>query len=124
MAGTGDLFWSYDEEHYSHDSLAELIQEIPIEAGEEVFYAEGEVPDPGAWVDAEDVIELLASRADDEGFGDWAEDYPEVTPEAKAELTELLQTWARKHCQPSFYRIVNARPHLVTAEEIAEARKP
>ena len=123
MGETVTTYWSRDEENYSCDSLQELLStHDDLEDGDVVYFGEGNPPDPGMWICAEDVIEQLACRADDE-CGEFAEDYPDVSPDAQKELDDLLETWARKHCQPTFYVIRNAKEYVITAEDIAEANK-
>jgi hypothetical protein len=124
MADTSDEYWSRDEEHFSYETLGELLDcNDDLEVGDTVYTGNGITPDPAEWVDADDVIEQLACRAYDES-GEFAEDYPEVSEEAKAELDELLAAWARKHCTPTFYLINNVREYEITAEDLAAHATP
>lgn len=119
----GSIYWSRNEEHYLYESLGELLDDHDdIEAEDTVHYGTAEIPNPTDWVDAEDVIEQLACRAQDE-CGEWAEDYPDVTVEAKVELTELLETWVVKYCQPTFWTIKDVKTYEVTAEDLAADSK-
>jgi hypothetical protein len=119
IAGPGD-YWSVDGESYIYGSLAELLESNEdIEAGTEVHFGTAVTPDPAMWVDADDVIDQIACSANDE-CGEWAEDYPDVTAEAKDELNTLLQAWARKHCMPTFWSIRDSKSYTVTAADIAE----
>lgn len=121
MVDTVAEYWSRDEENFSYGSLQELLgTHDDIEAGDTVYHGEGIAHDPAEWVGADDVTEQLSCRAYD-ACGEFAEDYPEVSREAKAELDELLAAWVRKHCTPTFYAIKNVREYEVTAEDIAEA---
>lgn len=57
---------------------------------------------------ADEVIDRAADIADDVG-GEFAEDYPDVTQEARDELDELLLNWATKYSlEPNFYEIINS----------------
>ena len=124
MADTADEYWARDEEHFSYGSLGELLDcNDDLQVGDTVYTGNGITPNPAEWVDADDVIEQLACRAYDEG-GEFAEDYPEVSKEAKAELHELLAAWARKHCTPTFYLIKNVREYEITAEDLAPYATP
>lgn len=124
MADTIDEYWSRDEEVFTYANLGELLDaHDDIEVGDTVFHGTSVTPDPGEWVSADDVIEQLACRASDE-CGEFAEDYPEVTKEAKAELEELLAAWAHKHCMPTFYTITGVREYKITAEDLAPYATP
>jgi hypothetical protein len=119
MADTTDEYWSRDEENFSYESLGELLDSHDdLKVGDVVYVGRGVVPDPGDWTDAEDVLEQLACRAGDE-CGEFADDYPEASKEAKDELNALLAAWARKHCTPTFYVIKNVRQYEITAEDLA-----
>lgn len=109
--------WSLDGEDYRYDTLGELLDCNELSAGDVVHVGERAPHDPADWVDAEDVIENLACRGSDVG-GEWADNYPEVSKEAKAALQTLLETWAREHAQPNFYGIRNAREYVITAEDV------
>jgi hypothetical protein len=115
---TGE-YWSYDGERFSYDTLGELLDCNELQVGDTVHTGDGVTPDPAEWVDVEDVIEQLACRAYDE-CGEIAEDYPNVSDEAKAELKVLLEAWAHKHCTPTWYMIKDVIEYEITADDIAE----
>lgn len=124
MGDTTDEYWSRDEENFSYANLGELLDSHDdLEIGDTVYVGRGETPDPGEWVSADDVIEQLACRAYDE-CREYAEDYPDVSKEAKAELDGLLAAWAHKHCAPSFYKIKSVREYQVTAEDLGIEATP
>ncbi|WP_250501938.1 hypothetical protein [Caballeronia sp. AZ7_KS35] len=110
--------WSRNGEDYTCDDLHELIDlEDDLEAGDVVFVGEVKAIEMKHLCDADDVIEMMGERAYDEA-GEWADNYPDVTPEAKAELDALLLAWMEKHAKPSFYTVVNAHEYTVTAEDL------
>lgn len=115
---TADQRWSRDGESYNYDSLGELLDcNDDTQEGDVVHVGTAVVPDPAQWVDADDIIENLSCRADDT-CGEFAEDYPEVSKEAKAELQDVLEAWARKHCTPTFYTIEDDSEYIVTADDV------
>jgi hypothetical protein len=121
MADATDECWSRDEEQFSYDTLGELLDNHDdLDVGDTVYTGVAETPDPAEWVDADDIIEQLACRAGDD-CGEFADDYPDVSKEAKLELQRLLESWARKHCTPTWYMVKNVREHEITAEDLAEA---
>lgn len=52
--------------------------------------------------DAAEIIERMNEAANDEA-GEVAEEYPDVTEEAKAEMDAFLSAWAEKHAAPRFW---------------------
>jgi hypothetical protein len=107
----GDECWGYsgsrDAEWWT-GSLAtreEAIAEALAELEEDVVWIyKGWKPAAAHFFpDADDLCETAAERASDE-VGDPAEEYPEVSDEAKTELNALLEAWAEKHiATPRFW---------------------
>lgn len=117
---TPDECWSLDEENFSFDSLEDLIAcNDHLGAGDEVYRGTKRHEDPGGWVDADDVIENLSCRASDEA-GEYADDYPDISEDAKDELQAFLEWWARRHAQPTFYTVENVTPYTLTEEDLAQ----
>jgi len=115
-----DKVWSADEESFCHTSLVDLLDsDDSIIEGSTVWCGDADKPSASELIDADDVIELLASRAADVG-GEWAEDYPDVTKEAKGELEALLWSWVEKHCKPEFWSVTNAEKYVVTADDLPD----
>ncbi|WP_349616962.1 hypothetical protein [Azotobacter salinestris] len=116
--------WSTNEEDFNSLSLDELIgSNEHLKVGDTVWKGEAVHPDPTSYIDAGDVIELIGGRAYDD-CGEYAEDFPDVSGEAKAELDELLAGWIRKHCSTtSFYKVSNVVEYTLTAEDLAGAEQ-
>lgn len=111
-----EMMWGYAWEKSperwlgSCDSREEAIKE----AMEEAPRVHGDTPlDCDVWIvrgrpcsaneftpDAHWVIDYMAENARD---GAGAEDYPDVSDEARAELDALIEAWAAKHCSPNFW---------------------
>jgi hypothetical protein len=109
--------WSVDGSDFRYQTLGDLLDSNDhLEKGCIVMVGNQVACDPADWVDADDVIENLACRGSDEG-GEWADDYPDVSPEAKAELQTYLEAWARKHAPASFYTVTNVREYVLTYED-------
>ena len=114
--------WSINEEGFSHDSLAELLDNHPeLEAGSRVFVGEAAHPALNCLIDSDDVIVQMGDRADDIA-GEYADGYPDVSAEDKAELDALLATWIEKACPPTFYEVKNVRAYVITEQDIAGAQ--
>lgn len=110
--------WSVNEEIFDYDTLADLIDSQAPELGQTVFVGDVVHPDPLKYFDADDALEMMGERAYDD-CGESAENYPDVSKEARAELDALLAQWISKHAKPDFYRVVNIKPHTITAEDLA-----
>ncbi|OQS36129.1 hypothetical protein B0T45_16690 [Chromobacterium haemolyticum] len=81
----------------------------------------GDVQEHGTdWIDAGDVIEMIADRGADEG-GEYADDFPDVSTEARAELAAFLERWQAENCVARFYQVVNVRQHTITESDLEEA---
>ncbi|QTD91569.1 hypothetical protein J4G50_05180 [Burkholderia anthina] len=110
--------WSRNNEDFTCDELDELLdQHDDLAVGDVVFI--GDVaPIPNKHLcDADDVIDMIGERAYDEA-GEFADGYPDVTPEAKAELEALLVGWIEKHAKPTFYLVENSREHVITEADM------
>lgn len=123
--GHGEKCWSLDEEQFNHEDLDEVIQLIvdlhgTIEPGHVVWFGTAIKPDAGDFVDADRVIDDMTDAAWDVA-GEFAEDFPEVSAEARQELNELLEGWARKHCEVNFYTVTDVQPYTITQADINAA---
>lgn len=113
-----DECWSRDGENYSYQTLGDLLDSHDdLKPGDTVYVGTPIRPDPTTFIEADDVIATLSDRAYDE-CGEYAEDFPDVTIEAKAELDALLDEWVHKHCHVTFYSVEDTREYTVTAEDI------
>jgi hypothetical protein len=72
-------------------------------------------------IDSDDVIVQMGDRADDIA-GEYADGYPDVSAEDKAELDTLLAAWIAKSCPPTFYEVKNVRAYVITEQDIAGAQ--
>lgn len=111
--------WSMDGSDFSYSSFGELLDANvdSLEIGRTVYEADIDRPDPSEFVDADDVIEIIECRGTDIG-GEHADDFPDVTKDAKKELNELLTAWVTKHCDIRFYKVTKIREHKITAEDL------
>ncbi|WP_175760472.1 hypothetical protein [Burkholderia anthina] len=110
--------WSRDNEYFSCDALDELLDMHDDLAVGDVVYFGDVAPIPTKHLcDADDIIDMLGERAYDE-VGEAADDYPNISPEAKAELESLIAGWIEKHAKPTFYSVINVREHIITAADM------
>lgn len=114
---------------WNHDSLADLIREntehdgtCAIQVGTIVWRGLKKFDDPEDFVPgADDIINTMANNAAGSDGGEFADDYPNVTEEAQAELDAFLIAWARKHAPVTgFYGVVDIEQYTVTAEDLAQ----
>ncbi|AIP12505.1 gp45 [Burkholderia pseudomallei] len=109
---------SKDNEFFSCDALDELLDmHDELAVGDVVFYGDVEPIPIVRLCDANDVIDMIGDRAYDE-VGEAADGYPDIAPEAKAELETLLSGWIEKHAKPTFYSVVNVSEYVITAADV------
>jgi hypothetical protein len=108
----GDIVWGYstsrDSETWSGicPTREAAIAEGRVEFAdlEEFWIVRGKMVDPAdVIVDADTVVEWMGDTAYDNWAENVAEDYPKPTEEAKKELDDFLESWARKHCPLECY---------------------
>lgn len=110
--------WSRDNEYFSCDALDELLDMHDDLAVGDVVFVGDVAPIPlKRLCNVGYVIEMIGERAYDE-VGEAADSYPNVTPDAKAELEALLTGWIEKHAKPTFYSVINVREHKITAADM------
>lgn len=126
--------WDYDtlaelvKDHYGHgrDGGHPLESDGGLQIGDTVYRSTLHKDDPAGFVPDEDhVIEYMSERAYESDAGEWADNYPDLNEEAKADLANALkplEAWARKHCQPSFFTVNDITPHILTAEDVRAAQ--
>ncbi len=118
--------WSWDNSDFSNgtfDSVEDAISDA-IDSSDDgdywhmahVYVADVErVANEQFFPSADSVIEHMQEMAWG-GFGDLADDYCNVTIEARSELDQLIDQilgeWCKKHnIEPSFYRVTNSKIH-------------
>ncbi|KVF49547.1 MULTISPECIES: hypothetical protein [Burkholderia cepacia complex] len=112
------VVWSRNNEDFTWDELDELLDtHDDLAVGDVVFIGEVAPIQTKHLCDADDVIEMIGERAYDE-VGEYADGYPDVMPEARAELDALLAGWIEKHAKPTFYSVVNVRQYVITAADM------
>ncbi|RQT08914.1 hypothetical protein [Burkholderia contaminans] len=112
------VVWSRNNEDFTYDELDELLDmHDDIAVGDVVFIGEVTPIQTKHLCDADDVIEMIGERAYDE-VGEYADGYPDVMSEARAELDALLAGWIEKHAKPTFYSVVNVRQYVITAADM------
>lgn len=121
QATESKLCWSADEEEFCYDTLHELLaSNDDLVIGDPVYVGDAITPDPATYIDADTVLEHMSECASDD-CGEYAEDFPDVTPEAKESLNGFLKGWARKHCTPvGFYKVEKVQQHILTADDLAQ----
>ena len=112
--------WSINNEDFNCDTLDELLEDCQgdVRPGQTVYFGTAKAPTIGSFISVDSVIEDIAARAYDFG-GEWADDYPDVTLEHKAKLQALLESWLAECPAPRFYRVVDAKPYVLTESDFS-----
>lgn len=113
--------WSVDGEEFNFDSLGELLDSRgdDLRPGQKVWRGTAKGPAMADLADADNVIEDIATRAYDFG-GEFADGFPEVTPEHKAKLQTLLEQWLAECPSPRFYQVTNAKPYVLSCDDFTK----
>lgn len=113
--------WSLDGEEFNYDSLGDLLDARgdEVRPGHKVWRGTAKHPSMTDLADAERVIEDIGERAHDFG-GEYADGYPEVSPEHKAKLQALLEQWLAECPSPRFYQVTNAVPYVLTDSDFTQ----
>ena len=110
--------WSVDGEEFTFDSLGDLLDSRgdELRPGHKVWRGTAKGPAMADLADADNVIEDIATRAYDFG-GEFADGFPEVTPEHKAKLQAFLEQWLAECPSPRFYQVTNVVSYALTADD-------
>ena len=113
--------WSIDGEEFNYGSLGNLLNARcdEVRPGHKVWRGTAKRPAMADFVDAYSVIEDIAAQANDFG-GEYADGYPEVSPEHKAKLQALLEQWLAECPSPRFYQVTNAVPYVLTDSDFTQ----
>lgn len=106
--------WSMDDENFRYEELCDIPD---VETGMMVFKGEAVEVSSRDLICAESILDGIGGVAYDL-VGEIADDFPQVSKEAKEELEDILSSWIIRHCQPNFYRVVNVQEHIVTQEDL------
>lgn len=116
---TTDRVWAHAEWEKAerleggHDTVEAAIAEGHREYdGAEFWLYECRRPNVLEFVpDATDVTDVMRERAE-ELLGEAAEEFPDVSEEAEAELKALLDAWAMKHVQMRWWTSEGCAPEI------------
>lgn len=118
---------SVNADVWTDDSLAAYLSDGITPAGAVIARAIIERPSASHFLpDANKLLEVMTEEAEGSDYSEFVEDFPEVSAEALAELSQLLEplkAWADRHCRVSFFSVTQAEPYTVTEADIAAARQ-
>jgi len=119
------IVWSANGEDFREDSLGELLDNNDdLEPGRTVYFGNAVPPTNEYLCDASDILETIGNRAYDFG-GEYAEDFPDATQDAIAELETFIAGWITKNCPPTFYQVEKIQQRMLTAEDFdADDERP
>ena len=115
--------WSRDGERYYDDFCEFLDMEGDLAPGDTVYrgtvkrYTGADLINRFA---ASSITDWMGEAAYDI-VGEVADDYPNVSDEAKAELLALLKGWADKHATPTWWEAVDPREYVLAAAYLEAA---
>lgn len=117
--------YSTNNEDFNHSSLWEALEQIEgddgLTVGRVVYEADANRRAAGYYFDIDLMLEQMGEHAHEQG-GEYADDFPDVSPDKKAELQKLISDWLDANVNVNFYTVNNRTEIAVTAEMIAEHR--
>lgn len=117
-----NALWSADGEAFYYKDFSGLAISEELRPGDIVYHGSRQDLDPIKWINIDCVLDSLRDGAY-EAVGEADDDYPNPSKEAQEELHVLLGEWARKHCQPTFYKVAQINEYIVTAEDLEESQQ-
>lgn len=125
MSGPIEKCYSTNNEDFNHDSLWEAMEELDgidgLEVGQTVYEADATRHPAGYYFDIGHMFEQMGERANDHG-GEYADDFPDVSPDKQAELEKLIRAWLDANVKVNFYTVRNSKEITITEEMILEHR--
>lgn len=120
-----DKCYSTNNEQFDHSDLSDVLTELDddgrLEPGVVIYEADAFKRPAGFFFDIDMLFENMGESAHDAG-GEYADDFPDVSEGARAELEDIIKNWLDRNVEVRFYSVRNARPIEVTAAMIAEHR--
>jgi hypothetical protein len=126
MNEKNEKVYSLDGEIYNISDRKELIDELMWLhktqdnldlIGKEYFEGNPVRPKVRDLVDVDGFIDYISENAY-ENYGEFAENWPDLTTEEKKHLEDLLVEFLEEKAPPSFYRIENSVAKKITAEDL------
>lgn len=109
--------WSVNDEDFRHNTLGDLLdEECELLPGQTVYRGTAKSPDIKSFIDVDSVIENIGERAWDVG-DEYADGYPDATPEHKAKLQKLLEDWLAECPAPTFYSVIDSQPYVLAESD-------
>lgn len=119
--------YSTDGENFAHQELHDVLSEMDsdraLEPGMTFHEADAAKELPSTCFDIDRLFEDMGERASDD-CGEYAEDFPDVPTEKRAELETLVKDWLDKNLTVDFYTVKNSKEIVLTVEMIAEHHGP
>ncbi|AMC34766.1 hypothetical protein [Janthinobacterium sp. B9-8] len=111
--------YSLDQEGYSSEPLIDVLQrgESDELIGQNYWRGIAVHPNPSSFFDIDRLFEDIGERACDD-HGEWAEDFPDVSDEKKAELNAIITEWLDKNIDVTFYAVTNVEELVVTESDL------
>lgn len=113
--------YSTDEEMFNHESIGDVIDYIDLENPVGATYWRGEKKEL-THVDCIDVDSFL-EQCDERAYEEIGEVYDncfsDVGEDAKKELSNLIEAWAKKHVTIRFWKVLNIKEMKITGDDIA-----
>lgn len=108
-----------EDGNFNTDCEDEIIQECMDNGYDVYFRGQKQEINLNHLIDAGDIIESISDRAWDL-VGEIADDFPNVSKEAKQELQNFLDKWLTDNCTPHFYQVTKVEMVILNREDVVE----
>lgn len=122
-ASTGKEYFNAGPYESRLDASKKAPNDLGLKHGDYYFVGESVPFTLDGIIDADDITDLVACRAQDE-CGDVADEYPDMSKEEEAAFTKELNALIVKHFpEPKFFRVIDVKEHIYLPPYVAPKPK-
>ena len=119
--------YSTDEESFDIDNVCDVFDELEsngkLKAGQCYWVADAVKQKPSWYFSVDNLLNNLTESAADNGGGEYAEYFPNVSSDEKAELNKLICDWLDAKVAVTFYNVEHPVEIEITQADIDDYRK-
>lgn len=112
-----ETVYSLDGENFRFDDINEALAELEVEGD----LVDGHMIEAGTptrheaseFFRIDDLIDGLRDRAYEEA-GEWADDFPDLSKDQRAELESIISNWLDRSIKVTFWTVNGAKPFEIT----------
>jgi hypothetical protein len=112
--------YSTDEENFQHESFGDMLDYVDYADPLGLIYYKGEklALDHKDCIDVDSYLEMCDERAYEEIGEIYDYQFTCVDDDAKEELEDLINGWAKKHVKLRYWKVHNVKELTITKEDL------